>query len=313
MQVNKTRVLKATNGAFDGVTDFLVYGDTVVTVSERTRSLYVVEEFSNTFYYVGRGEYDLSAPRMEDVDLQALRVTGDDVTTTITQSNEAILTLSWDYKTTARPTWDSVNTPATDTGQRQSFDPSGEYYMSLDQDANLRWVNAYTGQVIDTAPALPLGFVDVPIHLSGFLIADVLGRKFAFGYSEEDGAIISYFIGPNGIIRPRDILDSEDAFFAGRPHDLEIAHFEDRSILIIADSQTGALTTVKVNEWGGMFYMHSLYDSRDTRFEDVVAIDYTTVGSRHFIVAGGGGRWHYRARVDPRWDAACPPDPRRYA
>ncbi len=94
MQVNKTRVLKATNGAFDGVTDFLVYGDTVVTVSERTRSLYVVEEFSNTFYYVGRGEYDLSASRMEDVDLQALRVTGDDVTTTITQSNEAILTLS---------------------------------------------------------------------------------------------------------------------------------------------------------------------------------------------------------------------------
>jgi hypothetical protein len=56
--------------------------------------LYVVEEFSNTFYYVGRGEYDLSASRMEDVDLQALRVTGDDVTTTITQSNEAILTLS---------------------------------------------------------------------------------------------------------------------------------------------------------------------------------------------------------------------------
>ena len=94
MQVNKTRVLKATNGAFDGVTDFLVYGDTVVTVSERTRSLYVVEEFSNTFYYVGRGEYDLSSPRIEDVDLQALRVTGDDVTTTITQSNEAILTLS---------------------------------------------------------------------------------------------------------------------------------------------------------------------------------------------------------------------------
>lgn len=287
MQVNETRVLTTTSGAFDGVTDLLVYDDTIVTVSERSQSIHVVEEHFDTSYYMFRDEQEFSGTRSVDVHLQALRVTGNDVTTTVVQASDAAFTLSWNSATTTRPVRSDMTTMGTQADQHRSFAPDGQFYMSLDDTGTLRWVHAYTGQVFDTSPTAPVGFSDVPIHLSGFVISDVMGRRFAFGYSEEDGAIVSYFIGPNGVIRPRDILNSDDAFYAGRPHALEIAHFDDRSILIVADSQTGAISTVKVNEWGGLFYMHSLYDSRDTRFDDVVDMDYVSVGGRHFIVAGG--------------------------
>lgn len=252
MRIEQTRVLQASSGAFEGVTDFVVQGDTIVTLSERSNSIHVVEaawQGSSSYFY--RGEQSFSGVRASDVDLQALRVIGDDVTVMITQASDAILSLSWDNSTQARPEWTRLPSVNSDSEAGRSFDPLGQSYIAATDQGGLRWVGAYTGQQISYTAPSQITVPEARIDLSGFLVTEVLGRRFAFGYSESDGAIVSYFIGPNGVIRARDVLDTDDAFFAGRPHALEVAHFEDRSILIIADSQTGAISTVKVNEWGG--------------------------------------------------------------
>jgi len=113
------------------------------------------------------------------------------------------------------------------------------------------------------------------------------GRSFFFAASALEDGVTAYWMGQWGNIKERGSLSPGNGLWVDAPTALATSEVDGKLFLIVGAAGSGTLTSVMVNQWGGLFTRDHMLDSLSTRFDGVSAVETVTVGDRAFVLAGG--------------------------
>lgn len=115
----------------------------------------------------------------------------------------------------------------------------------------------------------------------------VAGRDFLLTASALENGLSLFEIDAAGEVSFVDALGSEDGLpIAGPAALLGIAH-EGRQFVVVASTISASISVVRINEMGVLFVADHRIDDRNTRFDNVVALDGFAYAGRAFVVTGG--------------------------
>lgn len=195
-------------------------------------------------------------------------------------------TIDWSYSYPNYARWKDGLDADFDNKQAWEMIPDSNWSISK-IGSTIKVTDISTSYAKSTINLPNAGWSEADLDLDDFFVGKVGGKTYAFGTSSTDNAIASYFIGAQGKVHARDVLDAQDGFYCEFPKVYDLVQMGDMSYLLIGDPIMDRFYVIKVNEWGGMILKSELGDSRNTRFdgcEDIAVVKYD---DRCFVVAGG--------------------------
>ena len=124
-------------------------------------------------------------------------------------------------------------------------------------------------------------------EVDAFSSGKMAGRSFFFAASGIEDGVTAYWMGQWGNIKERGSIGPDNGLWVDVPTGLATAEVGGQLYLVVAAAGSGTLTTVQVNQWGGLFPSDHELDDRNTRFGGVSAVETVKVGDRVYVLAGG--------------------------
>lgn len=139
---------------------------------------------------------------------------------------------------------------------------------------------SYVGSIGDSASRL-LG------NISDLALQKIGGTTFAFAASSVENGITSLILSPGGGLSVVDTVDGAKGIGMSQPHTLEVVAGPTDSFLLAGGAQSDTISVFRIGPDGGLSLRDTVWDSRDTRFAGVTAIDSFALAGRSFVAAGG--------------------------
>jgi serralysin len=105
--------------------------------------------------------------------------------------------------------------------------------------------------------------------------------------SAQENGISSYRISPSGTVEWIDSLGAQNGLAVNGLAMLQTVTIGGIDFAILAGTLSSSLTVLRVNPMGVFFETDHVFDTRDTRFDDIAAFDSFVAQGRFFILAGG--------------------------
>ncbi len=115
----------------------------------------------------------------------------------------------------------------------------------------------------------------------------VAGRDFLLTASALENGLSLFEVDAAGEASFVDALGAEDGLPIAGPAALLAIEHGGRQFVVVASTLSASISVLRVNEMGVLFVEDHLIDDRNTRFDNVVALDGFTYQGRAFVVAGG--------------------------
>lgn len=123
--------------------------------------------------------------------------------------------------------------------------------------------------------------------ISAMSEAQVGGRSFFFAASALDAGVTSYWMGKWGNIKERDSVAPDDGPGFNAPSTLATTISDGKIYLLMGAAGTDSITSIRVNQFGGLFIEDHVMDSGATRFANIAALETFETADRSFVLAGG--------------------------
>lgn len=135
--------------------------------------------------------------------------------------------------------------------------------------------------------------------VTAMVSAEFATRSFFFVASGQDAGVTAYWMGEYGNIKERGSVGPESGLGISYSSALETAIIDGQFFLFLGSAGTGTITTIRVNQWGGLFVEENYMDDRNSRFDGVRALESFSIGDRSFLIAGGSDDGVTLFEIDP--------------
>lgn len=133
----------------------------------------------------------------------------------------------------------------------------------------------------------PKSYLGDVADLAGVKVA---GRSFLLAASALENGLSLFEIGPDGGTRFVDAIGAADGLPVAGPSKLQAVTVGGTQFVVVGATLSSSLSVLRVNEMGVLFVEDHLIDSRETRFDHLIALDMFTHAGRVFIAAAGTDR-----------------------
>ena len=141
-------------------------------------------------------------------------------------------------------------------------------------------VVSLVGSIADTAKSYLGDVADIAS-------VQVAGRDFLLTASGLENGLSLFEIDAAGEASFVDAIGAADGLPVGGPVALQSVRFAEAQYVVVAATISASISVLRVNEMGVLFVEDHLIDDRNTRFDNVVALDGFAYNGRAFVVTGG--------------------------
>ena len=126
--------------------------------------------------------------------------------------------------------------------------------------------------------------------VSAMASATIGDAAFIVTASGTENAVSVLGLGAGGALTALSALSAADGLPIAAPSDIQIVDGAGGTFVVLASAGSDSLTALRINGQGGLTFVDQIIDSRDTRFDATVAMDWVTRDGRIFgAVAGADG------------------------
>ncbi len=148
--------------------------------------------------------------------------------------------------------------------------------FEVDPSGNL----AQTGSIADTDKTYLS-------RVSDTITVEVDGNDFLLAASDGDNGLTLFRILPDGSLEMSDALGKNDGLPVNGLAAITLVEAWGNTYAVVGATLTSSLSVVRINEMGVMFLEDMVYDTTETRFARVAALDTFQANGRTFVVAAG--------------------------
>ncbi len=123
--------------------------------------------------------------------------------------------------------------------------------------------------------------------IADLITVTVGGSDYLVAGSTKDGGISTFTVGADGTAHLVDAIGVKEGLWLSGMDSLTATEANGTSYVIVASTNSGSLSVVRINPMGVLFVTDHITDTLNTRFAHVDAIDSFTTNGRGFVVAGG--------------------------
>jgi len=123
--------------------------------------------------------------------------------------------------------------------------------------------------------------------IADLITVTVNGSNYLVAGSTKDGGISTFTVGADGTAHLVDAIGVKEGLWLSGMDSLTTTEANGISYVIVASTNSGSLSVVRINPMGVLFVTDHTTDTLNTRFAHVDAIDSFTANGRGFVIAGG--------------------------
>lgn len=135
-------------------------------------------------------------------------------------------------------------------------------------------------------PVTQAGTADLS-GISAMASLQIGDTAFVFAASASGDSVSSFVLDAQGGLRVADTQGARTGVAMDAPTVMAAVHIADKDVLVVGAAGTGTIDTFKVTGSGGLKPLTQVMDDRETRFDDISAMDILETEGRFFAIAGG--------------------------
>ncbi len=148
------------------------------------------------------------------------------------------------------------------------------------------WREDGQGALTELARLDPAGGVGVP-EMAAMAVARMDDRSFLLGASASDHSLMVLEIGAAGELSPVSRIGAGDGLGMSVPGELEVAEIAGATYAVIGSAGSSSLSVVRIAADGAVAPADHVFDTLDTRFSGLAAMDLIRTQGFTYLAAGG--------------------------
>lgn len=116
---------------------------------------------------------------------------------------------------------------------------------------------------------------------------EITGKDFVVTLAQGQFPVQVTQLLESGTFLKKDTAGPSDGLWVTQPSGLEIVESAGRVFVVVGDAGSSSLSVLRLNKYGDLFWNDQTFDTLDTRFQGVTALETFTVAGNAFVLAGG--------------------------